>query len=42
MTVCRDDLVFVFVVAGTDLTCDGQVKWADLREFAEWWFAGTK
>jgi hypothetical protein len=26
---------------GADLTCDGQVNWADLREFAEHWLAGT-
>jgi hypothetical protein len=26
---------------GAELTCDGQVEWADLRQFAEWWLAGT-
>jgi len=26
---------------GADLTCDGQVGWADLHEFVRWWLAGT-
>jgi hypothetical protein len=26
---------------GAELTCDGQVNWADLRELTKWWLAGT-
>jgi predicted outer membrane repeat protein len=26
---------------GAELTCDGQVEWADLRKLVEWWLAGT-